>query len=717
MRKISFFLIIFFSSSLAFAIPSFDKNSKNTAPAVLKADEVSGNNAEQKLMATGNVELQKGNSIMNADKVIYDKTTQIINVIGDFKIKDLESGKLFGNNATVKEDFSNGEFFDARMVFNDGSYLKSQKIVRIDSLKSELTKPNYSVCPNPEISKNNSDAGKKRDFFSITSKYTVIDKEDELIKSKHAVFRFYNFPVFYLPKLTVALPSKKAKSGFLTPSYFRASNLGLGVKIPYYFYISPNLDLTTTPLILLDNNQFLIENKLRHKTTYGDYNFNLEFGNNKIESNNDKNVVIRTNKELRWNLKGDGKFDFTLNTGASFKINSVSDRDYLRDYHFDFLNYTLSQGKVDYIKGRDYHSIQLIKIQELEDKDAKSSEPLIIPINSYIETKPMSFGQKFAFGTNFTAISRVDGLQYRRASITPEFNVPYNFYGNLFNLNAKVQGDFYSLDNNFKEKKADNEYDKTATNYKPEASINWSLPLIKKSKSNIFMIEPMFNAVISSYQKEGNLVPNEDSNDTELNISNLFVSDRIAGFDRNESGKRINYGVKTSLFNKYGEFGLNIGQGYKKGDKQDVTIKGFNENNKSNLVGQALYKAAKHFSIAYSFQLDESNYRNEVNQINSTLSFDKVSFAVDYLLVRKNQQNLEEKNQVSLSSRIDLTNQWFLTLANSTDIATSRNLSRSVIFTRDGCCTVFSFAVSETNPSSLAKAQTSYNVNLQFKNL
>ena len=231
----------------------------------------------------------------------------------------------------------------------------------------------------------------------------------------------------------------------------------------------------------------------------------MEFGNNEIDSSYDKNVVVRTDKNVRWNIRGNGKFDFTLNTGADFKINNVSDRDYLRDYHFDFLNYTLSQGKVDYIKGRDYYSAELISIQELENADAEKSEPFIIPINSYIETKPMSLGQKFAFGTNFTAISRSDGLQYRRVSATPEFNIPYNLRGNLFNLKAKVQGDVYSLENNFKDEAVTNNYNQFETNYKPEASINWSLPLINKTKSNILMIEPMANVVISSYQKDNNL--------------------------------------------------------------------------------------------------------------------------------------------------------------------------------------------------------------------
>jgi lipopolysaccharide assembly outer membrane protein LptD (OstA) len=196
----------------------------------------------------------------------------------------------------------------------------------------------------------------------------------------------------------------------------------------------------------------------------------------------------------------------------------------------------------------------------------------------------------------------------------------------------------------------------------------------------------------------------------------MFVADRIAGFDRNESGKRFNYGVKTSMFNKYGEFGLTVGQGYKRGKEQDVLIQGFN-NNKSNLVGQAIYKAAKYFSATYSFQLNESSYRNDVNQLSSSLTFDRVQFGSDFLFVRKTIQNLTEKKQLSLSSRVLLNKEWSSTIIVNKDLALNRTLSRGISLTRDGCCTIFGFSITETNPSSLTKPQQSFNLSLLFKNL
>ena len=715
-------LAAFFVAKNSFALPAFKRSHRESPPAILKADEVDGDQVTHTITASGNVEVSKGTSTVYSDKVIYEKDGGIVHAIGAVKIKDIEVGNVLATKADIKDDFSSGKFFNSRIIFTDGSYLTSPEINRKSPLVTVLDHPIFSVCPNPDIGANNELAGKKRDFFSIKSRETTIDRQENVMRSKGGIMRFYDVPFLYTPYISVALPSKKKKSGFLNPSYAKSTNLGLGVRIPYYFYLAPNMDLTTTPLIGISNNQILITNEFRHKASYGEYTMNAEVANNKITSNSNSTVAKRTDMQYRWNLMSSGKFDFTQNVGLDFKSNIVSDRNYLRDYHFNYLNYSLSKVNLDYIHSRNYHAIKLIKIQELENPAAKISEPTIFPqIDSHIESKPFFLKETFALTSNTTMITRQDGLQYRRATAVPEANLPFNLRGNLFNINSKVQGDFYWLKNHTDAASTAvvTDYQTVQTNVKPEFSFNWRLPLIRKTQTNTLLIEPMINLVMSSYRKNFTALPSEDSNSAELSVSNLFVSDRIAGFDRNESGKRVNYGVKSSFFNKqYGQVGLTIGQSYKKnGNTQDVTIKGFGDNNKSNIVGQAFFKAKKYFSLTYSFQLNESNYSNDVNQVSSVLTFDRVTFGTDYLLIKKSQQNLLKMEQVTLSSGIKVSNQWTLTLATSQDLVLGRALSRSVIMSRDGCCTIFSFSAMETNPSSLTKPQKSFNISVLFKNL
>jgi LPS-assembly protein len=712
-------------------------NDKADLPAVLKADHVDGDQVTKVITATGNVEVTKGTSVVYADQISYDQNGKTIKAIGNVKIKNLEVGNLKASNAEIQDNFSSGKFFDSRIFFNDGSYLFSPQIDRKSPEVTVLQKPIFSICPNPEIAANNELAGQKRDMFLIKSSEMTIDRNEEKIKAKGGIFKFYDVPFFYTPYLSVALQSKKRESGFLSPSYARSTNLGFGIKTPYYFNLAPNMELMTTPFIGISNNQYVVNNELHHLAGYGEYKAAFEVANNNIINNSNTTVINRTGKKYRWNFYGKGSFDFTKNIGADFVTNLVGDRNYLRDYHTNYLNYTLSKGNLDYINGRSYHAIKVIKIQELEDPTRQSSAPFILPtIDSHIETKPFFFKEKFSLTSNVTSINRQDGLQYRRMSVVPQADLPFNLHGNLFNLGGKVQGDLYSLDNNLKgtnnnpstfnsatlnlsnPQPINNNFESTQTNYKPEISFSWRLPLIKKEETNTLLVEPMMNFVSSSYKKSFNKLPNEDSNNSELSISNLFVNDRIAGFDRNESGQRASYGVKTSLFNRYGEFGLNVGQSYRKSNNtQDVTIRGFDNNNKSSVVGQAIYKAKKLFSVIYSFQLNQSNYSNEVNQITTNLNFGRVIFSSDYLLIRRSLQNPSKREQVSFSSTAKVSDKWKVTVGMNHDIVVGRTLSRGITLLRDGCCTVFGISVIETNPSALTKPQLTYTFTLSFKNL
>lgn len=719
-RRVQFIAICLSSALItcsSYAGFSSSKN-KQSLPSVLKADDVEGDRINNLMNASGNVELRRDNSVVFSDKMTYDKNSGWVRAIGNIRIKNIEVGNVTAKEAKIKDDFSTGVFTDSVMVMNDGSYLTSPEVDRESPEITVLQRSVYSLCPNPEISADNSLAGKKRDLLSIKSRTTTIDRGQQNFKVKHGIVRLYNFPVFYTPYLKTSFPSKERQTGLLPPSYVR-NKYGFGINVPLYINIAPNKDLTVTTYVNPMRNLYIVKNEFRHLTPYGSYNLIPEIANNNITYSNDATTISRSQSPYRWNIQGQGLFDFTNNTGFDFVLNDVYDRNYLRDYHSNYVGYTMSKANLDYIYRRDYYAVKAIKFQELENSSLEAASPTIMPmVDAHIETKPMAWKEKFALTSNVTTINRIDGLQYRRATATPEMNLPVNLNGNLFTFNTKVQTDFYSLQNNFHGMAPNNKYESTAVNYKPEASLSWSLPLIKRSKSNVFMIEPIANIVTSAFQKQYSKIPNEDSNNSELTVSNLFVNDRIAGFDRNEAGTRTSYGAKTSMFNDYGEYGLTLGQSFKiKNKTQDVMIRGFNDNNKSNFVGLTTYKAPKYFNIYYAFQLSESNYKNEVNEVTTSLDFERFSFSSNYLLLMHNSQNSVKKEQLSFSSKIKVNNRFSTTVTTTKDMVTGRIISQGLIFAYDGCCTIFNFSMTQNNQSSLTKPSTSFNFNLSFKNL
>ena len=237
------FIIIFFVNFSAWAIPILKQNDTPSAPTLLRADTIEGDQVTDVLVANGNVEANKGMSTVYADQMTYDKNNKIIHAIGNVKARNFEMGNLRATKGDVADDFGSGKFFDSSLIFSDGSYLTSPELDRKTPEVTVLKKSIYSVCPNEEIAQNNNLAGRKLDLLSIKSRKTTIDRGADKMIINSGIIRLYNFPVFYTPYLNKSL-SKERKSGFLFPTYTKNTNLGVGLIIPYYVNISPNKDLT-----------------------------------------------------------------------------------------------------------------------------------------------------------------------------------------------------------------------------------------------------------------------------------------------------------------------------------------------------------------------------------------------------------------------------------------------------------------------------------------
>lgn len=719
--KLLFAILLIFLTQYAdaFALVNFKNTKQSNLPAILKAKIVSGDQINGDINAKGNVEITKDFNVIYADEVNYNKNTKIIKAFGNVKIKNLEIGYVLSPKVEIKDDFSTGDFFDARVFFVDGSYLFSKKMSRLSTEKTSLKKSIFSICPNDEIVQDNSKAGTIFDFATISSTTSTIDRENNNLSSWNSVVKLYKIPVLYIPYLQLPLPAKKRQTGLLQPSYSKNSNFGLGIRAPYFIDITKNKDLTITPTYYFNSEQLILNNNWRHFTKFGSYNLDTEISNNKIKSNLDKTIVERSRKKIRWEIEGKGNFDFNKDFGLDFSLQTIADRNYLRDYHFNYLAYTVSKINVDYINKRNYLGIKSIRFQELETISAEKNSPLILPsINSHFETKPLFFKEKLILDSNFTTVTRLEGLQYRRGSLTPQFKIPFNLKGNLFELSTKFQGDLYSLNDKDLRISDQKIYQANQSNLKSEISFNWRLPIRNKSKKNTLTLEPIVNFVMSDFRAKNSVIPLEDSVNSELTFSNLFINDRISGFDRNEAGKRVSYGFKSSFFNSLGEFDFTAGQAFIiKNKTQDVNIRGFADNNKSNIVGIASYKGKKYFYMSYSFQLDQASYRNDVNQFVAGFNYKKFNLNGDYLLIRKTLASPSKKEQVTFTSSIELPNKLKIKVFAIRDFVTKRNLRRGVEILREGCCSNFGFSMIENNQSNLIKPQKTYNLNFTFKNL
>lgn len=676
----------------------------------LKADRIDGDRKNNIINASGNVEVTRGQDKLISDKLSYNQNNKNIIAKGDVVIDGDKVGKVFAKEIEIKDDFTSGKLEDGGIVFQNGSYVTSPNIIRENKNKTILLDSIFSFCPSPKIKSNYKKIENDIALISVKSKKTIINKDSESAKIHYGTLRINEVPVFFTPYISLPLKGRERKTGFLSPSYLNTGNLGFGLKIPYYFNLEPNKDLTTTTQYHPAEKHLIISNDYRHLTKNGAYEVGLEVANNNLtDTDYDSN--------RRWLLKSNGKIDISKNALLEFDINNVGDKHYLREYHNDFTGNTVSEINLANIDDNNYNSIKAVKIQELEtDIDSREEVNSIPILNSYIQSKPGKLNETYSILTNSTFIYRRSGLQYRRLTLNPEITLPYNISGNIFKLSASTQSDFYNMDDNFESTSSNVRYDKNEFDYRPQAALSWNLPLIRKTKNSSLIFEPKANFVTSSYSKNDDDIPNEDTNDTELTQGNLFLNDRFVGFDRNESGQRINYGFTSNLFNKYGQFSFGLGQGYRKNNKeQDVIIRGFNDQ-KSNIVGKLSYKSNEVLNIVYNFQLNESDYNNEVNELNTNFNTKRFNIYSRYILIRENINDIEEREQITIGANSKIYKNLNSSISATKDLVENKIISKKLDINYQGCCVLFGFSISQYNPSNLIKEETSYNLNLSIKN-
>ena len=77
----------------------------------------------------------------------------------------------------------------------------------------------------------------------------IHDRVEQQLYFDQAQFRILNVPVFYLPRLRLPGPGLERASGFLAPSIPTTSQLGTGLKLPYFIKLGDHRDLTVTPYL------------------------------------------------------------------------------------------------------------------------------------------------------------------------------------------------------------------------------------------------------------------------------------------------------------------------------------------------------------------------------------------------------------------------------------------------------------------------------------
>jgi len=278
---------------------------------------------KSKVEAIGKAKFSSDDITLEAKKLIYNIKQKKIEAEKKVKLIDKDKNQFFFDNLVYLENRNKFSGNNIISKFNDGSYLKSKKGY-LDKNKdtSTLENVNYTTC-----SKIKNKNGEFCPSWSLNSKKTVHDKKKQILKHYNAVLKIKNIPILYTPYISHPDPKVKRKSGFLPPVIKSTSNIGRTLKIPYFWAISQDKDITISPVIHKDQHQ-MVNTSYRQATDNGFLN---------IETSYTKGYKKFTNLNRTKGSRSYLFLDFENNkknildkNKINFKIQRISQKNYLK---------------------------------------------------------------------------------------------------------------------------------------------------------------------------------------------------------------------------------------------------------------------------------------------------------------------------------------------------------------------------------------------------
>lgn len=696
------------NNTAGFSLPSADSQ------LLFDADNVTYDQSNNAVIASGDVELAYGDRIVTADEVTYYQSQNLVAAKGNVTLIEPSGDVIFADYTELTGDLAQGFIDNFRALLSDDSRLAGQTGERTEGNISRLNYAVFSPCDVCEEDPN------KAPFWRIRARRVIHDQSSHEIIYHHARLEMFGIPVAYSPYFAHPDPTVEQKSGFLAPSAGTTNPLGAYARA--YYYYGPNMQRDFTfETLLSEKKGGLVGAEWRERLENGQFQLagSVAYSDREVGP-----VSSPTTISDRWrgHIFGNGEYNFNENWRAGFELARVSDRDYLSTYRYEapgiLENSLYTEGFYD----RNYISAELFDFQDIR-RGTRPQEPMVLPnLNFQAFGDPATtFGGRWEVNGQAIAIHRDGaGLQDSRR-ITGEAAWQRNLQhrsGLIADVTIETALDLFSgeniggtIDNNLE------------VRILPQAAIELNFPVVGDIGEWQHLITPTMQFIAAPNLNAEADLPNEDSTDLEFDAGNIFSLNRFPGNDLRESGVRVNYGLGTEFHGPDGEIisGF-IGQSYRITSNDD-NVPAFSglTGHSSDYVGEFRLMPNEYLDANYRFRLDNANFDSNRHELNISAGTEDIRLRTTYAYSKDlTPAGLPTgQQQLALGLRWQVTDDWRVSATHRRDLGTdSGSLNTGLSATFENECFTFT-ALAERDYTDRGEESTGDSIffRLGFKHL
>ena len=480
--------------------------------------------ADGHAVLNGRVKVRQDARSVTSDSVIYDSETGRVAVKGGV---DFEDPKLRVNSITGSYDIDGAANFDQAnfqlMDRNGHGYAKDIDVLPDGKIK--LADVRYTSCP----------VG-NQDWMLQASSISIDTALQEGV-GRNVTMRFKDVPIFYTPYISFPVGDER-KSGLLFPSFGHSGSNGFELEVPYYFNLAPNYDFTFTPGVLTARGVQLA-GQFRYLTQESHGQVEGTFLPNDSQVHSDRGYFHYTDiTDLQTGLRVDAD------------IASVSDSRYFEDLAVgsDQTSVTFLERRTDVLYYDDawrirgeLQNFQTIDIT-LPDIDRPYSRVPRIQANALWPVGETNL--ELALDSEAVNFVRKVGTTGARVNIAPEIRWSSSGPGYFFEPAVGYDLTQYDLRN------AAAGTSSTPTRTLPYARVDAGLVFERDAGSQGQRTQTLEPRIVYSYvpYRNQDSLPIFDTGLPDLNLTELFRTNRYVGEDRIGDANQVALAVTTRLF-------------------------------------------------------------------------------------------------------------------------------------------------------------------------
>ena len=712
---------------------------------VVEAKELINNQDADTVTASGNVQIFYKGRALEADRVIYNRKTQQIFAEGNAKLTERDGSVVRAERFELTDDFKVGFINSLQYDALNDTQMSAPHAEMVGDTRV-YDKGTYTACAACK-----DDPSKPR-LWQVRAKRIIHNAKEKTVYYEDASMELLGVPIAYFPYLTQPDPTVKRRTGFLMPSVMYGSYLGTGYKVPFFWEISPDTDLTLTPSYYSNGIPYLT----------GVFRKQFENGNVMLRADGaylDQKArdlfspapYGARNRAFRGVIQSVGEFDLNDRWKAGWNGAYFTDRYFMQDFGmYSTLNnmffFRESQSKA-YLTGqgpRSYFDMQAMYFQGLLPGDIQAQLPTTRPMIDYNRTfdvdpaKTGGIGGQLEVDSNFNSVSetlanyqsiqpttldsgggptggkaynlynvcqtyspnanpnlsqcllRGVGGNYNRGAVSANWKrkfidptggvwQPFAFtrmMGSYLNYNTTTTDNIYNAQNlpisnynqNYFIPGQNNTFRGQVT---PGAGVEYRYPLLAHSPLGDVVVEPIAQLIARPNQTSIPSLVNLDAQSLVFDDTNLFDWNKFSGYDRFETGTRINYGGQGTMnFANGGFINAMVGQSqqvagnnaYAMADAANVGLASGLNTRTSDVVGRLTVAPASFFSLTSKGRFDKDTFDVRRIDLLASLNLNPVTLGIQYANYYQQPQigfNYLRRG-ISTSARWDVTKNYFL---------------------------------------------------------